>query len=382
MKILHVCLGAFYIDGYAYQENILPQKHKEDGHDVFILASCETYINNKKLGYVKPSVYINEHGIQVTRIPYLRVIPLFIAKKLRFYEGVWEYLNRINPDVILSHDLCYCSVLEILRYKKDHPEVKLYADTHTARYNSGKNWLSLKVLHGIIYKYLINRSLPYLEKYLYIGESEKEFNQKVYGVPDSILELFPLGGLLPLENEYHYIRKKRRKELGVCLEDKLYVHSGKLEKLKRTKELLEAFSFVHDEKSKLVIIGSIPENQKQVLMPLIKADKRIIFLGWKTGDELREYLCACDIYCQPGTVSATLQNAICQYCAIISYPHLHYVKHLDFGNIFWVKSKEDMIECFERINNNPHIIEKMKSRSKKCAKELLDYKKLATRLYR
>lgn len=39
MKILHLCLACFYIDGYTYQENILPRINREDGHDVRILAS-------------------------------------------------------------------------------------------------------------------------------------------------------------------------------------------------------------------------------------------------------------------------------------------------------------------------------------------------------
>ena len=42
MRILHLCLSCFYIDGYNYQENILPRINHEDGHDVRILASTET----------------------------------------------------------------------------------------------------------------------------------------------------------------------------------------------------------------------------------------------------------------------------------------------------------------------------------------------------
>ena len=29
MKIVHLCLGCFYIDNYSYQENMLPKFHKE-----------------------------------------------------------------------------------------------------------------------------------------------------------------------------------------------------------------------------------------------------------------------------------------------------------------------------------------------------------------
>ena len=46
MKILHCCLAAFYIDNFSYQENIFPKIHKLQGHQVHIIASTETYLEN------------------------------------------------------------------------------------------------------------------------------------------------------------------------------------------------------------------------------------------------------------------------------------------------------------------------------------------------
>ena len=63
MKILHCCLAAFYIDDYGYQENILPKIHKKQGHQVEILASTETYLNNSELGYIKPKSYRTKDNI-------------------------------------------------------------------------------------------------------------------------------------------------------------------------------------------------------------------------------------------------------------------------------------------------------------------------------
>ena len=92
MRVLHCCLAAFYIDNYGYQENILPRMHKAQGHDVMILASTETYVDNLNLGYVKSNNYINEDGIPVIRIPYKRGIPSKLVHKLRIYEGVYDVL--------------------------------------------------------------------------------------------------------------------------------------------------------------------------------------------------------------------------------------------------------------------------------------------------
>ena len=381
MKILHIGLASHFTEGMTYQDNQLSYQNIIDGHEVLYISDTEKYENGKLLDVGHENVTLN-NGVRLVRLPYQMILGRFVSRKIRKVSRLYELIKDFRPDVILSHDLSYYSILDVIHYKKEHPQVILYADTHTAEFNSGRNWISLNILHRIFYRYLVQKALPYLEKYFYVGESEKEFSKKVYGVPELMMEYYPLGGFLFAEKEYMKNRLEKRAELAIDSDCILYIHSGKLEREKRTRELLEAFSSVPNEKSRLLIIGSIPDYQYNVLMPLIEADKRILYLGWKSGPELRKYLCACDVYCQPGSVSATLQNAICQYCAIMAYPHEAYTARLDYGNIFWVTSKEDMIRMFNKIKDYPEILEGMKTASMKCAKELLDYKQLAARLYK
>lgn len=381
MKILHLCLANFYIDNYAYQENILPRINHEDGHDVRILASTETFVDNVHLGYVEPSEYVTEYGVPIKRLPYKKVGNRFVTHKFRAYPHLYEEIAAFAPDVILCHGLQFWSVRDVIRYKKDHPQVKLYADTHTAAYNSGTSWLSLHILHRLYYRYLTQKALPYLERYFYIGEGEREFSARNYNIPDGLMEFYPLGGTLLSDEEYSAMRAKRRTELGVGEDDRLYVHSGKLDALKRTDELLRAFSAVDDPHAVLAVIGSIPEDRRSVLLPLIEADKRIRYLGWRTGEELQEYLCAADLYCQPGSVSATMQNAICRNTPVMSYPHLPYTERLDYGQFFWVKTQADMEQGFTQVKADPTLLVPMTANSRRCAEELLDYRKLAARLY-
>lgn len=100
MKIIHCCLASYYIDNHSYQENILPKIHKQLGYDVKIVASTETWIDNKNLGYVKSSSYKNEDSIPVTRIDYVKWLPHAISKKLRIYNGLSKILNDFKPDII------------------------------------------------------------------------------------------------------------------------------------------------------------------------------------------------------------------------------------------------------------------------------------------
>lgn len=381
MKIAHVGISGPFTEGMTYQDNYLSHYNALDGNEVLYVSNAEKY----ESGVLVPTGYEDKtlpDGVRLVRLPYVHVLNGFVSAKFRRVRGLYALLEDFAPDVILSHDLCYWSVLDVLRYKKSHPAVKLYADTHTDFGNSGTNWLSLHILHRIFYRYLVQRALPYLEKYFYLSSEAKQFSMDNYAVPEALMEFYPLGGTLLSDEEYAAVRAKRRAELGLSETDRLYIHSGKLDALKRTEELLRAFSTVDDPGAVLAVIGSIPEERKSVLLPLMEADRRIRYLGWKTGDELQEYLCAADLYCQPGSQSATMQNAVCRYCPIMLYPHPAYLDDFDYKNILWVKAQADMEQAFAQIKADPAMLHPLQANSRRCAEELLDYRKLAARLYK
>lgn len=381
MRILHISLASYYVEGMFYQENNLVRHQIEDDHEITVITSV-FYWENGEIVRGEPCDRPSEYGIRLIRLPYTNRVSDFFHQKFRRVKGLYSLLEKISPDIILSHDLSYWSVLDVVRYKKNHPEVKFYADTHTDHYTSATNWLSLHVLHRIYYRYLVQKTLPYLEKYFYISDECRRFSLKNYGVPESLMEFYPLGGTILSEEEYKAARAERRAELGLAENTPLFVHAGKLEANKRTEALLRAFAAVPELNARLAIIGSIPEERKPLLTALMEADKRVVYLGWKSGEELQEYLCACDLYCQPGKVSAIMQNAVCCRCPILLYPHSGYVKDYDWGNICWVKTEEDLVDAFRALADGKFPLADMAENSARCARELLDYRALAARLYR
>jgi 1,2-diacylglycerol 3-alpha-glucosyltransferase len=85
MKIVHFCLSCFYIDGYGYQENQLPARHVKDGHEVTIIASTESFNDQREPCYLKPGEYMGTDGARVIRLPYIGGIPAAMARKVRAY---------------------------------------------------------------------------------------------------------------------------------------------------------------------------------------------------------------------------------------------------------------------------------------------------------
>lgn len=381
MKIAHIGLASFYTDGMTYQDNLLSQQNVRDGHEVLYVANAAKYVNGKVIetGY-EDSVL--PCGVRLVRLPYKKILTASLSDKIRRVDGLYELLCDFAPDVIMCHGLCFSSSLDAVHYRKEHPETKLYADTHSDYGNSGKSWVSLHVLHRIYYRYLAQKALPYIEKLLYTSYERKDFFMENYGYPESVMEFYPLGGILPTDEEYSEMRSRRRKELGISDDELLFVHSGKLDAGKKTAELLNAFYAVPELNAKLIIAGSVPEDMKEKLLPLFERDRRIVYLGWLTADRLIEYLCASDIYLQPGTVSATMENSMCCRCAQMLFPTSAYTRAFPDDMAFWVKNEDDILSSLKAVSVEKGMVDKMRKSAYSCALEMLDYKKLAARLYR
>lgn len=381
MKILHLMLSNYYIDGASYQENILPLYNLQDGHEVKIIASTETFVNKTKLGYVKPAVYINEDGIEVTRIPYRKMLPHFIMKKIRAYENLMILLEGFKPDVILHHGVPAYELSTLTRFKKRYPQVKVYLDSHESYENSARSFLSRELLHRQFYGRIVRKAIPYVDKVLCTSTDNYAFLNELYGVAFDKTEYYPLAGIVFPYEEILKRRKSIRQKFGLSDADILMIHSGKIDKLKRTEDLVTAFSQVKNEQFKLFIFGAISNNIKPVIMPLVDSDHRIRTLGWLEREEIINLLCAADIYLQPGSRSVTMQQALCCGCAVILYPHPGYEPYLK-DNGYFVRSTEDIVNVFEDISNNQENLKSMKQASYMLAKDILDYKILAQRLYR
>ncbi|MDL2323279.1 glycosyltransferase family 4 protein [Bacteroidales bacterium OttesenSCG-928-A17] len=312
MKILHCCLGNFYIDNYGYQENILPRIHKRQGHDVTILASTETMKNSAHLTYISPSFYYNEDEIPVKRIPYFKWLPAKITRKLRLYVGVSEYIKSVSPDVIFIHGLQFCSIKEIASYAKLHNQVKIYVDNHADYVNSGNNWFSMNVLHKTIYKRCAKIIEPYTVKFYGTLPIRNRFLSEIYKIPLDKIDLLPLGVDLfnQEENERKAIRKKIRQKLHIDSEDFIIITGGKINRLKNIHLLIDAVNQINNKKIKLIVFGKIAPDMQEIITNSIENSKHILYIEWLDSSETSKYFIASDLAFFPGTHSVLWEESI------------------------------------------------------------------------
>lgn len=378
MKILHLCLSNYYIDNMGYQENLLVRQNVDDGHDVLVVASTESLTPKNKLVYLNEGEYVGADGARVRRLSYAGFFPSAIKRKVRAYKNLYHEIDNFTPDTILFHGLSSWSLITAAKYCATK-RMPLFVDTHTDLNNSARSWLSFWLLHSLFYRAIIARCLPTIRMVLCVSVDSMDFARDVYRIPDSHLEFFPLGGAIPSEAEKKHFRTNIFQEHGLSPQTILMVQSGKFNSKKRIVNTLESFSRVEDPDIRLLLAGELDESIRLEALSLVSADPRVELLGWVTPDELYRILCAADVYLQPGSQSATMQQAICCGCMVVLDNVVSHRPYID-GNGFLINGHEEYSDLLRKIAGREFDLYRMGLRSAEIGADLLDYRKLAARI--
>lgn len=388
MRVLHCCLAAFYIDDFGYQENILPKIHKMQGHEVKIIASTETYGKNRVLKYVEPKSYLTKEGIPITRLPYVNIINFSLSRKLRKYSGLYKELLTFQPDIIFLHDVQFMSVDEIIKYKIKYPSTKIVADSHTDLFNSGRSWLSLNILHKVIYKLFAKKIEPYVEWFYGTLPIRNQFLQEVYGIAKNKIKLLPFGTddtMYSVKNR-NEIRNEVRLELGLSETDFVLITGGKIDKRKNIHNLLKAFEKVKSSNKfqnlKLILFGSPTPDMLETINGLLNQIKDIIYLEWLKPVDFHKYFFASDLAFYPGTHSVLWEESVGLGIPCV-FRKWDGITHLNVGNnCSFINDGEDVEEIKDSILellNNPTKYLELKNNAQKLGPENFSYSLIANK---
>lgn len=240
--------------------------------------------------------------------------------------------------------------------------------------------MSKGILHGLLYRFYLQNALPYIEKVFYISIGCGDFLREVYKLPEEKIEFYSLGGNLPSSQELDQAKNDVIKELNLRADNILFLQAGKFDENKKLVEMLETFKKIKNDKLIFILIGSLSEDIKEKVEALIAEDSRVRYLGWRDGNELNRYLNACDIYVQPGKVSAIAQNAICRNSVVILNNLKEYRPFVN-GNGWLINNMEEASNALTAISLGKVNIDEMKMISRAIAEKFFDYKTLARRLY-
>lgn len=378
MKILFIGLASHYTEGMTYQDNMLAQQCIKDGHEIYYIADTKCYCNGR-LVKVEEEKKVSE-GVHLYRVEYDFIINRFFSEKLCGCKKIYKILEQITPDILFLHGSNTIAVREITKYLKRNPKVKFFVDSHADYYTSGKNLLSRMVLHRVIYRVTVNRCLKYTDKLFCISVNCMKFAEKMYRIPKNRLEFYPLGGEVFDEEVLNERRLLIRKKYNWSDTDVIFLQAGKIDAAKCLLESLNEFVKFSCSNWKYIVVGRLDTEIESRLKKLQNYDARIIYLGWKNGQDVLDCLTGCDVYLQPGKVSALAQNAICMGAAVALRNFGDY-KVIMNDNGWLLDQPEDVYQVFRDILEAKVDLKILQKKSYKRAQELLSYKKRTERLY-
>jgi 1,2-diacylglycerol 3-alpha-glucosyltransferase len=311
MKIVMLC--EFFADALEYQENLLVRYYLNKGHDVTVITSTFNSVFDYYADKHDNSIPSSIREVDGARIINLRY-RYNILNRIRAYTPIDDILEQEKPDLLYVH--CIMPNLpECIRYVKRNKDTRMIMDYHADYSNSGKNWISIKILHGIIRKYFLNRARPYLSRIFPIVPAGVDFLHEVYGVPLEEMELLPLGTDLNFASRVRGERRGRaiRETLGIAPQDFVVFTGGKLNPLKKTEHLIDAIRSLPDRDLHLIIAGAADPNEPDYAALLERhadGDPRIHFGGWQDKAGLYDHLDASQIAVFPASQSVLWQQSL------------------------------------------------------------------------
>lgn len=308
MKIVHICLAAVYIEGFGYQENILPQCHKAMGYDVTVLTSDRVFDKNYTLKQREENDYVNPYGVHVVVLK--RTHRFGPYSKFGDYAGLYKALQNEEPDIIFVHGGQFVALMDVITYCKHKSRVKLYIDQHGDYYNMRLDrWQDRFVQHWI-YGFWMRKAIPLVNKFWGVTPWRCQYLNEVYKIPKEKIGLLVMGGndTYIHFNEKEQVRKNVREKLALDEKDFVLISGGKIDRTKNIHILMRAVEELNRDNLKLIVFGQ-PDKEMMPLIEKLSQDVHIRYLGWLESTKVYDYFLASDLAVFPGTHSVLWEQA-------------------------------------------------------------------------
>lgn len=381
MKVVHLCLASFFPDHYSYQENMLPKFHKEQGHEVEVIASLVTFDENGKATLLKEAnSYRNEYDIPVTRLEYKSGR---LNRRLRYFVGFAEALEKAAPDILFIHGCQFCDIRVVVKYLRRHPNVKVFVDNHADFSNSATNWLSRHVLHGMIWRRCAHLIEPYTQRFYGVLPIRVDFLRDIYKLPPEKCELLVMGADddAVTAAAAPEVRREIRAKYQLKDNDFVIMTGGKIDAYKtQTLLLMEAVRRINRPDVKLIVFGSVTPELKERVNALADGNT-VQYIGWVQAKDSYRYFAAADLVVFPGRHSVFWEQVAAQGIPMLCKAW-DGTTHVDVGgNVrFLTQDSVDEIEAeILRLVDSPETFAQMRRVAENEGKKYFLYSDIAKR---
>lgn len=279
-------------------EYLLERNEKEKKYNIEVIStySEESYKTSLRYKYSK-FTYIRRKNFLINILKIYSKVLLKLNGKLlnKFNFSLFDYLKKVNGilkkqnyDIVIIENMStYISSLNNLRDKK----VILHLHNDYLSKNDIRNE---KLANKYSKVWTVSN---YIKENTYAPNCNKNNIKVFFNCIDT--EFFN-------KNLYVEDRKKIREKYNIKAEDIVYVFSGRLDKTKGVRELIEAFSMLEYKNIKLLILGAYDYGKKNKNDFVINLEKmvskiqdKVVFTGFIDKNDVPKFLGAADIAIVP-----------------------------------------------------------------------------------
>ncbi len=307
MKIIHITES--YIEGWGYQENLLPLYQKLAGHDVVVVSNNNHLVDIRNRPDLIQEIRArgNEYwyeGIKIYKIE----TKLNISSNTSFFcSGLQAILEKEKPEMIFHHNVGLATLTAAAKYKKRNPKVKLYVDNHADWINESKN----RLWHLFFYEIVMPLQVKYIgsavDYYIGVSPLRCQYLEKVYKVPHNKIRFLPIGCDTEQASHVNESREELRKRFNIPLDAFVVISGGKIDRTKGTLELIAACDLLRQKGNNihLILFGKIDDE--------VSAEAKrdwITCFGWCDRIKTLSLLKLSDVACWPWLHTTLIEDSV------------------------------------------------------------------------
>lgn len=380
MRILHI--DETFHPAFGYQCNPLAKFQRMQGHEVIILTVEKKYIYPvyKAFGEtgehleVQDREYQDKTGVKIIRIP----AKGYISNRLNYdTKSLYEAVDKINPDVILSHCFETLTSMRILfKYRKKYPIV---FDSHMLSMASKNKFVKI---YEAMFKKLITPRIVRDHIPVILTQDDDYVNSHL-GMPKDLTPFISFGTDTDLFKPSKNTRKDFIREHNFKEDSFIIVSTGKLSSAKGGKLFAEAVArkFNTERDVVIVVIANLDgEYEREVKKMLVNSENKVLFYPVQNYMDLPYFYQIADVCVFPRQCSMSFYDVEACGVPVISEDNNINIERNSHGNGLCFKKGDvgdfrSMIETI--INMQPDDYANMSMACIRFIKDGYDYTTIA-----
>lgn len=375
---------AWYLPGQTYQENFLPHRQADLGHDVAILASdgAPPKFQERYPDGFDPGRH-QEDGVAVHRLE----AGLTLQRRSQTtLKGLGSALNAFDPDVVHAHGLRSLPTLQLLLPGGlGGPRAPLFVDEHADNGNLQLEDLDRRILFGVHRRLVLPILTRRAEAVLPVNPFAKTLVTERLGLDDDDVTPLWLGLAEDRFAPDPQAGAAAREDLGLDPEDTVFATATALEPSKEIDTLLRAHDEVlaENQGTHLLVIGDGPDGYVAELRDLaadLGIEDDVTWTGWLSDDQLPSAIQAADVAVMPGKLSAT-REAVAAGKPLVVPDELapRYLISNDNGLMHERGNPSDLARAMLEYASDPDVRRRHGTRSRELVEERLGWTQIAER---